>query len=108
MSKFVSNELITIDLGDEEWVKIPKEISFEDCQGFSDAGIEGFEQSLNLLKKFIREWNLKDDSGNPVELTVDNIKKLKIEIINEIQSHLVKLVSAVSANVAAKKKELAN
>jgi hypothetical protein len=96
MSKFVSNRLRKIDLGDGEWVKLPEEISFEDCQGFKVgiAGIQavGFEETLDLITHFIKEWNFKDDEGQDVPLAKENVRRLKIEVISLIQDEIIKLI----------------
>ena len=93
MSKFVSEKLNQVLLGDGEWVKIPIEISFQDCENFvtqDDSAV--FEQTLDLLMHFVKEWNFKDDEKNDVPLTRDNMKRLKINIISKIQEEIFKLM----------------
>lgn len=101
MSKFVSDELQKVDLGDGEWIKIPKEIAFEDLQTFSKGGTDNFEQTLTMLEMFIKEWNFKDDKKQPVELNKENIKRLKVQELTEIQQHIMKIMP----NMDKKKQE---
>ena len=88
MSKFVSSELIKIDLGDGDYIKIPKEISFADCDSFA-SGVVGFEQTLTLVVSLIREWNLKDDESKITEISPENVKRLKLEVIHIIQNAIM-------------------
>ena len=91
MSKFVSTKLKQIDLGDGDWVKIPTEISFADCEGFV-AQTGSFDQTLELLLQFMKEWNLKDEDGKDVELSKENVKKLTVTVISIIQKAIADLM----------------
>lgn len=46
-------------------------------------------QGLRLLPKFIKSWNFTGDDDKPLEITADNVKKLKSDdvsfLLNEIE-----------------------
>lgn len=58
MSRFVTQETQTIDLGEGDWVKIPKALSYEQVLKYSSAG-DDYERSKSMLLGCIKEWNLK-------------------------------------------------
>jgi hypothetical protein len=82
MSKFVSNELETFDFGDGEWLKIPKEFSLEDSERMAEMGKA--DKAFELLAFMIKEWNFKDEQGEVAPLSLDNIKKLKIDVFKRL------------------------
>lgn len=97
MSKFITNELDTIDCGDDEWVKIPKELSVEDAEKVvrfaeNDAPFEVF-----LL--FVKEWNFKDVDGKIAEINLRNVKRLNLPTFS-------KVLAAINAKTALTKKKL--
>jgi hypothetical protein len=61
-SRFVNdNDLLQIDLGDGDWVRIPKQISWQMLAGSAKDKSEELEQvSTRLLARIIKAWNLKD------------------------------------------------
>lgn len=91
MSKFVSNELKTIEFDDGEWVKIPKEISVEDSEKIADATKQ--VDGISVALCFIREWNFKMPDGTVPPVTVENIKKLDVMVFNRITEELWSLIS---------------
>jgi hypothetical protein len=93
MSKLISKNLITVDLGDGEWAKIPEDISYGDIVELKN--IEEKERDIVVLKKFIREWNIKEGDGTIAALNEENIKRIDVDsaekIITVIQEVLVKV-----------------
>lgn len=85
MSKFVSNELDKIDLGDGDFAMVPNSISFADCSVFTSESPD-FDQLAKMISNFIKEWNLKEDDGTPVPVTPENVKRLKLETANILQN----------------------
>jgi len=51
MSKFVTDELVQHDLGDGDWVKVPKGISYEMMEPIS--GVSKSDQKGNALKALV-------------------------------------------------------
>ncbi len=91
MSRFVTKTLQTIDLGDDEWVKIPKALSYNDVIKLTSFESDS-EKSKALLSECIKEWNIKDEEGNIPELKLENIMRLDISTIDTISNELVKLL----------------
>jgi len=84
MSKFVTKKLETVNCGPdkhgkEEWVRIPEAIPFCEAQKFK-AMIDADDRNIKMLLEFVKEWNFKDDEGNPVEFNEENLKQLDIRI----------------------------
>ena len=78
-NRFVSDsvELQQIDLGDGDWVKIPKQLSFGAVTSSQDPTNPG-SASVNLLMKAIKEWNLKDETGNTAPINKANVANLDV------------------------------
>lgn len=85
MSHFVSNKTVPIDLGGGEVVNIRENISFDQLLPFMKMQAEGktseMALTIPLLVAAIVSWNLMDDDNNPVELSEENIKRLRLETI---------------------------
>lgn len=92
MSNFVSKKLKKVELPEGEFVEIPMDVSFEDAQIANtirkDCPDE-FEQTLKLLMRFIKSWNLKDEDGNDAELSEENLKQLKMSALTKIQKEIM-------------------
>jgi len=100
MSDFTSNELRTIDLGNNKFVKIPVEISFGEAEKVSKS--ENVIETT--LLEFIKEWNLKDENGVVAEISLENIKRLKIEDVNVISKELSNLIEVKKKDESEERK----
>lgn len=93
MSKFITNELETVDCGDGEWVKIPKGISVEDGEKITEAMHEGgVGKPIKIFLTLVREWNFKDADGNIPPITEENVRKLNMETLRVILNALNKTI----------------
>lgn len=91
MSRFASQELRTIDLGDGEWIKVRKSISFAEWQSLQSGSGSEEEKSLEMFLFCIREWNLKDEAGVVQELNRENILRLDLQTIDLLNKTLLPL-----------------
>jgi hypothetical protein len=92
MSRFASKKLRQIDLGNDEWVKIPTGLSYSQVLSLTSHANEA-EVSKAMLIECIKEWNLKDEDGVLQELTADNIMNLDIITIQEISKEILPLLT---------------
>lgn len=94
MSKFASSKLQKVDLGDNEWVEIPSEISFGQMQAFLDVkqNEDAVGNTIDLLASFIKSWNLTDEEGQLMPVIKENISLLKFDVINTISEAIGHLV----------------
>jgi len=95
MSHFVSNKLKKIELGDGEYVEIPTDMSFEDSRYLGTIKVtfsDEFDQTIQMLLKFIKNWNLKDEDGKEVELISENIERLKMPTLVKIQEEILAIM----------------
>jgi len=95
MSKFIDDDdLKKVDLGDSEWIKIPKRFSYKFVEelNFADSNLKPSEKSIVLLSKSIKEWNLKDSNGLIPNITEDNIKRLDMQTINLISEEITSMM----------------
>jgi len=91
MSRFASKELRTIDLGDGEWIKIPSALSYNTVLTINSEKSSESDVAKAMLIACIKEWNLKDDEGNLVELSEENILNLNIQTITQITEEITPL-----------------
>lgn len=91
MSRFASTKLREIDLGDGDIIKIPVALSYKQVLALTSHETEA-EISKAMLMECIREWNLKDDDGNDVPVTEENIMNLKIDVIQIVTNELLPLL----------------
>jgi hypothetical protein len=96
MSDFVSKKLKEIDLGNGKFVKIPEEVSYGEIIDYTKMNEKGGDASINGLIMFLKEWNLKDDSGNVVEISEENIRRLNVDFVNKISKSLTDVFSSFS------------
>ena len=61
MSRFASKELRTIDLGNDEWVKIPVALSYKVVSEIEILSQNETEAAKKMLITCLKEWNLKDN-----------------------------------------------
>jgi len=72
------NELMTIDMGDGDWVKIPARLSFGFVSEFQGVTGENVEKTATFLLKLLKEWSIKDENGLMLPITKENVLKLDI------------------------------
>ena len=87
-NRFVTNsDLKQIDLGDGDWVKIPKRFSYGFVEKFGDLaeadGGKG-ERMMSMLEFLVREWNLKDETGSVVAISKETLRTLELETAMQI------------------------
>ncbi len=58
------------------WVEIDKDFTYGDVKSVG-ANLEGSEASDKFLQLAIKNWNLDNEEGNILEITLDNINLLK-------------------------------
>jgi len=103
MSKFVTDKLTKIDLGDGEWVKVPSAVSFNLVRDFTKVQADSdMEKSMEMLIVLVKGWNLKDEDVKPAELTPDNLKRLDMKYINIIIQELLKIMGIDDKKKASK------
>ena len=94
MSRFADEKkLKQIDLGDGEWVKIPEKLSYGTIAEIGEVDSSSAEKTTKLLVAILKEWNLKDDDGEDVEINEKNIKMLDIQTITQISTVLGEILA---------------
>ncbi len=93
MSRFASKELRRIDLGNEEWIKIPEALSYKTVLAINSWKKNESETATAMLMECVKEWNLKDDNGVDVILNEENLLALDIPTINIITEEITKLIT---------------
>lgn len=48
--------------------------------------LSGMQRTFSLLLRLIKEWNLEDEAGKPLPITLDNVKKLNLKEVLTIFS----------------------
>jgi len=96
MSRFISNLSEKIELGNEEFIEVRKSIPFAEMEPVmllidSSNEIANIKIALPLLKAAVVGWNLKDDEGNAVEFSKENIDKLNMQTILEVLPKLTEM-----------------
>ena len=93
-SRFVDeNDLIQIDLGDDDWVKIPRRLPYGVVEKMTGGtGMSDGARATAFLKAIIKEWNLTDSEGKGVAVSEDNIRKLDIATVNMIGQAIAPLL----------------
>lgn len=86
-SKFVDEkELQRIEIGEEEYVEVPKRLPYGLLAEIADIKVGEAERNAIFLTKIIKAWNLKDGSGNVPQITIENVKRLDAGVIATISS----------------------
>lgn len=108
MSRFVSHNIKNIDLGNDEWIAIKADISYEIFEKLQpDENLEGkkdFKHGKKILFAFITDWNLKDDKGEKVPVTEQSILDLNMETLNLIINEITKIMNNITS-ISKKKLE---
>jgi len=96
-SRFVSDdELLTVDLGEGDWVKVPKRLPYGLVEKMAGgSAMNDGARATAFMKSIIKEWNLTDNDGKGVAITEDSIRKLDIETINIIGAAIEPLLGKV-------------
>jgi hypothetical protein len=91
MGHFVTDEVDRIDLGEGDWVDIKRQMSYGDDQklvasymnvqarvraGEPDVDISLGTGNITLLALNIKDWNLKDESGQLMPIAETTIQRL--------------------------------
>lgn len=93
MSRFVNpNDLHKIDLGDDEWVEVPKKLSYGMISDLGDIDSSNSEKTTKLLLTVIKSWNLKNDKGTVLPVNEANIKMLDIPTVTEISDYIATMI----------------
>lgn len=74
-------------------MKIPKDIAFEDIRRFTpEENQDDIDHTVSMLLFFVKEWNFKGPDGEVVELNEENLRKLKVEVIGQMQKHVISIL----------------
>lgn len=97
MSRFVNASLRQIDLGNDEWVKVPSGVSFKDLAqvGLDNVDLGEIKKTVSLLVMFIKEWNLKinDTDESPAPINEETISQLDMPTVKAIMDVLKPMIS---------------
>lgn len=101
-SRFINlNDLHTIDLGNDDYVKIVKRFTWDQALMLSpveeekgqdiqkqiiDKVNKNSEQTYLFLAKVIREWNLVDHNGDVAPINIDHVRLLGVQDIVAIMT----------------------
>lgn len=86
MQRFVDPTiLVTIDLGDNDWVKVPRAVSFDTAAEFEGAEtLTNVEKTAKFLATIIKEWNLTIDDGTLAPINEVMVRQLDIRTLKTI------------------------
>ncbi len=80
MSKFVSDsDYSEIDIGDGDWVRVPKRLSFGFVEKYGGVGGTDMEKTAQFVSQVIKSWNLKEEDGTDAPVTIENVRRLDME-----------------------------
>lgn len=100
-SKFITDKLTELILGDGSVIKVRAVLSFQEYQSFlnaSDYGKNPLDGAPALLKVSLKEWDFKDGEGVAVPCNEENIDKLSGEAVIEILNLLLPLYTPEKKN----------
>jgi hypothetical protein len=60
-----------------------------ELEGFDDSKTS-MQQVFYILPKLIKEWNFTDEGGNVLDVTVENLKKLSADALEEMTAIIEK------------------
>lgn len=91
--KFVDEtEVVSVDMGDGDWVELPARLSFGLVSEFEN--IQGdVKGAAILISKLIRRWSAKDSSGALLPITIENVRKLDLPSMQKIMEAIVPLTT---------------
>jgi len=105
-NRFVDDsEVQRIDLGEGDWVEIPKRLSYGFVSKF--AGMEGskMEIATKILVQLLKAWNLKDGEGNTPKINPETVKTLDYETVMAIMAVVEPMISADPKALVGSKKQ---
>ncbi|GAH70092.1 unnamed protein product [marine sediment metagenome] len=98
MGHFISDEVIRVDAGNDEWVDIKRQLSVGDYERIArespDEKPEG--RIIATLIVLIKKWNLKD-GDKEMPLNRESIERLDADLATQIIAELGKQTSAKKA-----------
>lgn len=107
MSAFISDELKKIKVGEDQYISIKTDLSFEDISKVTDMrSMPEGEQAKELSFMFIKEWNLKDKNGNDVQLSGENILKLNSKVSQLILLEIKEIMFSMKKEEGLNDKEI--
>lgn len=102
-NRFITDEVIKIDLGDGDYIEIKKEVSYWEFSKILDLDND-MEKGKGILLRFVKGWNLKDEAGLDVPCTEENILRLSAETLNPVMLEITKLTTKVFSDAGDVKK----
>src|SRR3990167_7303462 len=78
----------------ESCLKIYKSVLVSDTEIVESIKGGNFQKGLNLLCLMIKEWNLTDEAGVLLPVTIDNLTKIELNDLNSLISELDIFVEA--------------
>jgi len=91
MSRFVSQDIVKLDLGEGDFVNVRKELAYSQIElllGSAKRAQGNEEESIKLgiplLRAAIVSWEMKGEDGQPVEYSPEKIEQLSIQTITEL------------------------
>ena len=92
MSDF-ADDTKKIDIGNEKFIEIKSELSFEEILFMTENKKKGEGVLLKgLFPLMIKDWNLEKD-GKKAEVNLENILKLKKDHVQIISKELMSIIS---------------
>ena len=116
-NRFVSNEIVRLELSDDDWIEVKKRLSYAEQQrlatgAFSRMGMADKEIELKMDSEafncqrfliWIVDWSFVNAKGKQVSVTLDAIKQLDPDTAAEIDDALAVHIEAVAAEKNAPK-----
>ena len=113
--RFVSPETVRIDLKNDQWIEVKKELSAKERDDLSHAGLiasfatagkkapePSFEldfAALNMaqVEAYLMDWSARSEDDKPVPVSPENIGDLATEDFDEIKAAIDTHVASVDA-----------
>lgn len=104
MSRFASNKVEKIDLGNDEWVEVKTQLSFEEMvpivsQLDQSSDLANVKMAMPLLELAITGWNLEDETGEPVEFNTVKVKELDMDTVMHLVGKCTELYFSEKKNL---------
>lgn len=105
---FANNDVVTIDLGEGDWIKIKDELTYgEDgknknsaldvvvnSDGVAVSNINMIKYNINKYVSYIKEWSVTYPDGSPAPVSAEVMSDMSPEFIalieNALNEHAVK------------------
>lgn len=96
MTRFAGKETKKIELAGGDWVEVKSSLPYASfIQIFANVDqketVKNMEMGLPLLKASVVAWNLKDEKGEDVPCTPENIELLDSPTVLELLEPVMKL-----------------